>query len=242
MPSSRGTQLLASLRLLYQPVVRIDDGITGSAEVLARFAGDNGEISGPAGLLAAMSDGPSAIGLSVALMRLGLAEHAASGLAALGLPLAFNLTLDALLHPALLAHVLALCAEFSLPAAQLRFELTEEQPVRDLGATGRVIAALHQAGFALALDDITPAMPNLEALMDMPISAVKLDKSLLSGADAFLARIIPHARARGLAVIAEGIETQPQHHAMRAVGATHGQGYYYAKPLSATALAAFLRR
>ncbi|WP_297370836.1 EAL domain-containing protein [Acidocella sp.] len=242
MPSSRGAQLLASLRLLYQPVVRLADGTPSSAEVLARFAGDNGEITGPAGLLAAMSDGPSAIGLSVALMRQGLADHAAAGLAALNLPLAFNLKLDALLHPALLGHVLALCAEFSLPPAQLRLELTEDQPVHDLAATSHIITALHQAGFALALDDITPAMPHLEALMDMPISAVKLDKSLLSGADAFLSRIIPHARARGLAVIAEGIETRAQHEAMRANGATHGQGFYYAKPLSAAALGAFLRR
>jgi EAL domain-containing protein (putative c-di-GMP-specific phosphodiesterase class I) len=233
-------ELLASVRLLYQPIVRLSDGAITSVEVLSRLIGQDGQISGPADLLRAMTDATSAIDLSLALMRQGLAEHAASGLAARNLPLAFNLKLDALLHPALLRHVLDLCAEFSVPPRLLRLELTEDQPVSDLNSARQIISRLHEAGFALLLDDITPGLAHLEHLMDMPISAIKLDKSLLTGNADFLAHIIPRARALGQDVIAEGIETAAQAEQMRASGATHGQGFFYAHPLNATALTAYL--
>ncbi|OYV33153.1 MAG: hypothetical protein B7Z80_24875 [Rhodospirillales bacterium 20-64-7] len=244
MPAEPGDQrLLGSIRVAYQPVLRLRDLRLDYVEVLAREQNEDGEISGPERILAAMHEPGRALELTAAIMASALGEYAAYGFGAAGLGYAFNLPLDALLHPGLIDRIEAMRREAGIAPAALRFELTERHKVRHIAPARLAIAALRRAGYRLALDDITPDMHNLPALMRLPISAIKLDRSVVMACGArqgFIHGIVRRAAARNQEIIAEGIETEALRDAMRALGVTHGQGFLFAHPLSAGRLQALL--
>jgi EAL domain-containing protein (putative c-di-GMP-specific phosphodiesterase class I) len=238
--------LLAAVRICYQPIVRLADLRADYVEVLARIEAEDGSISGPEAILDAMADGELAMRFTTAIIRRALAEYTAHGFAAHQLIMAFNLPLEAMLHPGLVAQIEHLRASASLPHAALRFELTERAPVHNLSAARAVITRLRQAGYGLALDDITPDMPYLDDLLEMPIRAIKLDRSVVisptPAARRFILAMASQAAAIRRDVVAEGIETTTQRDEMRASGATHGQGFLFSRPLAAAQLSAYLQQ
>lgn len=236
--------LLASVRISYQPIVRLADGMLDHVEVLARTAAADGTLQGPESLLSAMTGSARSVLLTETIIKRALAEYGTFGFSAHRLKLAFNLQLEAMLHPGLTQLIDNLRARHGLPSEMVRFELTENQPVHNLDAAHAVIANLRDAGYSLALDDITPDMPYLAALLKMPIRAVKLDRSVVTSlaptARDFIRDMTAQAKARRQAIIAEGIETDTQHETMRASQVTHGQGYLFSRPLTASALKTYL--
>ena len=238
------TALLSAVRISYQPIVRLADGGLDHVEVLARSADDDGTLRGPERLLKAMRSGTGAMRVTEAIITRTLAEYERFGFAAHGLPVAFNLSLDALLHPDLTELIERLRMAAGLRRELIRFELTEDQPVHDLAAAEAVVTRMRLAGYALALDDITPGMPYLAALLDMPFTTIKFDRSVVISpgrmAQDFLRELSAYAARRGQHSIAEGIETAQVDARMRASRMTHAQGYLYARPLPAGALHAYL--
>ncbi len=236
------TAAQAALRLLYQPIIRLADMRPTRVEVLSRMMTAGGVLAGPEALLDAMTDQESSMALTGMVLRRGLAEQAGQ-LDRYGISVIFNMPLDAMLHPRMIGIIKAIRAEG--PANGLvSFELTERHPVRDVAAVGRIIAKLAKAGYGVALDDVTPATPNLRALIALPLRTIKLDTSVVkSGAaadDAFIGEIVAATSARGQEVVAEGIETPETLRRMIALGVTHGQGFLFARPMTAAALPAFL--
>jgi EAL domain-containing protein (putative c-di-GMP-specific phosphodiesterase class I) len=236
--------LLASVRISYQPIVRLADGTLDHVEVLARTAAADGTLHGPESILSAMTSSTRAVILTETIIERTLDEYGEFGFAAHNLKLAFNLKLDAMLHPGLMQLIDNLRARCGLSPDMVRFELTEDQPVHNLAAARAVITDLRDAGYGLALDDITPDMPYLAALLEMPIRAIKLDRSVVTSlspaARNFIRDVAAQASTRQQAVIAEGIETTAQQETMRASQVTHGQGYLFSRPLSASALRSYL--
>ncbi|MDD2703772.1 MAG: EAL domain-containing protein [Acidocella sp.] len=236
--------LLKTVRICYQPIIRLADLQADYVEVLVRAEDAHGIISGPESIVDAMDDGDRAMRFTAAIMRRALAEYGAYGFAAHTLILAFNLPLDAMLHPEPAAQIERLRLEAGLPPERIRFELTERAPVHDLAAARIVIAELRQAGYGLALDDITPDMPHLADLLAMPIRAIKLDRSIVishsPAARSFIHAMTTQANAARQDIVAEGIETQAQHDTMLASGVTHGQGFLFSHPLSAGGLSDYL--
>lgn|GEM_PF-4150680 len=236
--------LLEAVRICYQPIIRLADLRADYVEVLVRAEDEHGTISGPESIVDAMDDSDRAMRFTAAIMRRALAEYGAHGFAAHGLVLAFNLPLEAMLHPELVAQIESLRMESGLSPECIRFELTERAPVHDLTAARIVIAQLRQAGYGLALDDITPDMPYLADLLAMPIRAIKLDRSVVishsPAARSFIHAMTAQANAARQDIVAEGIETQAQHDTMLASGVTHGQGFLFSRPLPAGGLSAYL--
>jgi len=237
--------LTASIRVCYQPILRLADLRTDHVEVLSRSAGADGSLGGPESIVDAMTGAERSMRLTASIIERSLSEYLHHGFARQHLSLAFNLPLDAMLHPDLMSRVEALRAQSRLPAGNIRFELTESHPVRDLAAARSAVTRLRNSGYFLALDDITPFTPNLTALMAMPFRAIKLDRSVVTGAansdGAFIRAMVANATANQQDIIAEGIETSSLRDDMRRRGITHGQGFLFSRPLPAAALQDFLR-
>jgi cyclic di-GMP phosphodiesterase Gmr len=242
---------IESIRMRYQPIVRLADMRPGSVEILARAVAADGQIIGPETIINAMTTSDRAMTLTGLIVQIALAERAEGHFDDLGVAFAFNLPLDAMLHQNLMPVLLKLQKATDITPEFLRFELTETQPVTDLPAIARVLETLRDAGYSVALDDITPFTPNLDTLLTLPFRAVKLDRSIVLGAlsqhtstaqrnRSFIEKITTHAQKTKSAVIAEGIETTPARDLMQALGATHGQGYLFARPLPANALLPWL--
>lgn len=235
--------LLASMRITYQPILRLEDNSTDHVEVLAREAAENGVLLGPEAIVGAMARNGHALPLTLAIMRRAIAEYRAYHFAGLNLSLAFNLPLDAMLHPELGREIAGLCSAAGIEPGKIRFELTETNPVEDFAAAASSITALHSAGHHIALDDITPGTPYLAALMTLPVRAIKFSNTLTACPNAlpFIRAMTARAAIRGLDSIAEGIETPIQLTTMRAAGVTHVQGYLFSHPMPASALGTLLR-
>jgi EAL domain-containing protein (putative c-di-GMP-specific phosphodiesterase class I) len=236
--------MVEAVRVRYQPIIELSGGRVDSAEVLVRRCAGQGILDGPERIVAAMTGPAESLGLTETILDRALAEISEFGLQDGGMAYAINVPLDALLHPGLLRMVDHVREQHDVPAGQIRFELTERHPVTDIAPLLAVTEMLRRAGYGLALDDVTPQMPNLAALLALPLQAVKIDRCLVTShlqtSLDFVRDMAVAGAAAGVAVIAEGIETAAQSEVVRRLGVTHAQGFLYAQPLTAAALKDFL--
>jgi diguanylate cyclase (GGDEF)-like protein len=242
-------------RLVYQPIMRLEDSRVIGVEALVRWHHPTRGIVAPAEFIPAAER----TGLIVPLGRFVLREtcrQAAAWLAEFG-PDALqkagpNVSAQQLHDPDFVADVMAALADSGLPCERLVLEVTESAVLRGQQVT-RTVRELDRNGIRLALDDFGTGESSLSLLRAFPAAIVKLDKSFVEGietddggsaaADARQAvarAVIQLARALGLDTVAEGIENGEQAAVLRELGYTLGQGYYLAEPMSAESMSHLL--
>ena len=129
--------------------------------------------------------------------------------------------------------------EADLPASLLRLEITESTAMGDAASTLVVLRILRVIGVHLALDDFGTGYSSLAHLQQLPVDELKIDRAFIadlatdSRSAAICRAITTLGRALGLAVTAEGIETEAQVTLTRQLGCTHAQGYHFSRPLPA---------
>ena len=135
--------------------------------------------------------------------------------------------------------VLAALAEHGVPARLLQVEITEGSAITDLPRAVGQLRQLRTAGVSIALDDYGTGYSSLALLRDLPLTAVKIDKTFIdvmqaSSQDALLVGgVIDTAHALGLRVTAEGVERAGQLHLLRALGCDSAQGFLISHPMAA---------
>lgn len=129
----------------------------------------------------------------------------------------------------------------------LEIELKESIAADDLRHAQRAMSALRSAGFSIAMDDFGTGHSSLGRLRELPIDVVKIDRSFVSpipddprGAP-LLEAVIGLARAIGVSVVVEGVETAEQFAVVSDAGHCQVQGFRYAPAVPAADLLAMLR-
>ncbi|MGE4371719.1 MAG: EAL domain-containing protein [Xanthobacter sp.] len=126
--------------------------------------------------------------------------------------------------------------EADLPPQRLEIEITESVLFDSRAEAEKKCERLHAMGVRLALDDFGTGYSSLGYLKRFPIAKLKIDHSFVrdlprSVADSEIAdAIISVARALGLEVVAEGIETEEQYRFLSTHGCDLGQGYLFSRP------------
>lgn len=144
-------------------------------------------------------------------------------------------------------HVEALLLQSGISSRQLGLEMTESSLIPNLRAATRVLGKLRKLGVSLLVDDFGTGYSSLDHLHSFPFDALKIDRSFvrrMSEGDQALQivrTIIELARVMGMDVVAEGIETCEQYHLLREMGCRFGQGFLFARPMSALAMTELLR-
>jgi len=154
-----------------------------------------------------------------------------------------NLSQSELRSPNLIPDVQAILADTGTPPNRLVLEITESSAMQDPAATIETLGKLRELGVRLALDDFGTGYSSLSHLNDFPIDMLKIAKPFVDRIDhdsTFVEAILGLARTLDLEVVAEGIETREQAEALRSLGCTLGQGYYYARPAEALHVASRL--
>jgi EAL domain-containing protein (putative c-di-GMP-specific phosphodiesterase class I) len=142
----------------------------------------------------------------------------------------------------------AACIRATLEAAhrvgfahrQIMFEFTENERMIDVPHVQRIISEYRKQGFVTALDDFGAGYAGLNLLASFQPDLIKLDMDLVRGIASSPARqtiiacVTAMARELGIAVLAEGIETEVELAALRAAGIQLFQGYLFAKPAVAS--------
>jgi EAL domain-containing protein (putative c-di-GMP-specific phosphodiesterase class I) len=230
---------------LYQPIVHMENGLPVGLETLARLEDPDHGTLGADHFVPQIEDAGLAWPLTETVARQAFMDWGDGRLRRLGLTLALNVPLDVLLIPATMNWLETHRTKAGLAPDEIVIELTESRPVDDLPALAAVIAALRRTGYGLAIDDVGPAVPDYESLLRLEFSALKLDKNLVQDSGSgpialeLLTRVTRAAAAAGLVVIAEGVENATTWDRVRKLGAHHAQGFFVARPLPASGIAAW---
>ncbi|MGW6273383.1 aminotransferase class I/II-fold pyridoxal phosphate-dependent enzyme [Streptomyces sp. NPDC055060] len=150
--------------------------------------------------------------------------------------------------PGFLGEVRSALETPGLAPGSLQLELTESVLMRRDEQIQAVMGALKDLGVRIAVDDFGTGFSSLRYLREFPVDVLKIDKSFIDdiAADtrqlALVEGIVHLADTMGLQVIAEGIEESAQRDLLTGMGCGFGQGYLFARPLTAEQGERLLRR
>lgn len=159
-----------------------------------------------------------------------------------------NLSPCELLETGYCEKLLAIIRENAIPFSRIQFEITETTATQYTKETFDFIKTLQMAGVGLCLDDFGSGYANLNTVLRLPYSTVKIDRSLLQGicdspqkAD-FYKDLFGIIKKQGFSVVAEGVETEPEAKLLSGWNIDLFQGYYFSKPLPEEELIPLLRK
>jgi EAL domain-containing protein (putative c-di-GMP-specific phosphodiesterase class I) len=163
------------------------------------------------------------------------------------LAVSVNVSTRQVRRPGLIEDVEAALAGSGLAPEHLTLEITESALARRREELTDILEEVTGRGVRLALDDFGTGYSSLSLLQDLPVHALKVDRSFVQSIEAeggrapFVRAIVDLAEALELAVVAEGIEEVGQITALRRLGCRIGQGFYFSKPLAPAAFESFVR-
>ncbi|MBT9331592.1 putative bifunctional diguanylate cyclase/phosphodiesterase [Paracidobacterium acidisoli] len=134
----------------------------------------------------------------------------------------------------------------SLAAGDLRLEVTETSLMSDADTALRTMRDLQNLGVGLHMDDFGVGYSSLHHLHRFPFDTLKIDRSFIGriaeekGGAEIVRTILDLARSLRMKVVAEGIETAHQAEQLRTMGCPFGQGYYFARPMTAATVSEML--
>ena len=137
--------------------------------------------------------------------------------------------------------------ECGIDPARFEMEITEAVLMENLQAACAAIDGLRAEGISVALDNFGNGYSSLHHLRSLHFDRVKIDHTLVSGIDAdsraedYVRAIVGVCTSLRLKVVAEGIETPSALALLEKMGCRYGQGYLFAQPLPAEALAMMLK-
>jgi diguanylate cyclase (GGDEF)-like protein len=231
----------------YQPIVDLRTQRAHGVEALVRWNHPVLGILGPESFIPGAEAGGLIIQLGEQILRQACGQAQAWRDAGCeNLHLAVNLSARQFHGLSLSTQVRAALAESRFPAELLELEITESAAMTDTAHSIDIMRELRRLGSRIALDDFGTGYSSLSYLRRFPVDAVKIDRSFVrnimrDGEDKTIVRaVIGMAHNLGLAVIAEGVETDEQVEFLRREGADRAQGYIFSPPRPAEEIGAYL--
>lgn len=229
--------------ILFQPQVSVTSGAIIGVEALARWRHPTFGELGAMTLFGVAERSDYLVQLSGHIQRKAIAEAAAWPARLEKLRLAVNITAEDIVRPGFAALFLEMLDSNGFDRARVTVEVTESGLIEDLNAAAELLAHLREAGLRIAIDDFGTGYSSLAYLKALPLDYLKIDKKLCeditgSARDSVVVRsVIDMARALGLAVVAEGVESEEQLDLLAREGCNIYQGFLCSKPLDSGALA-----
>jgi EAL domain-containing protein (putative c-di-GMP-specific phosphodiesterase class I) len=165
----------------------------------------------------------------------------------LDLKMSVNLSLRQLQEADLGETVVAALNKHGIEPARLRLEITEPTLMQEPDTAQKALRTFRSLGMEVAIDNFGTGYSSLGLVRGLPVNVVKIDKSLVSYCPSKreCAAIVQAAsgmsRVLGIRVVAEGVETEEQREAVKALGCDAIQGYLAARPVDAAGIAAMTR-
>jgi diguanylate cyclase (GGDEF)-like protein/PAS domain S-box-containing protein len=227
------------LHALYQPVVDATGRKMIGAEALVRWNHPSRGLLGPQTFISVAEER----GLIDAVGEIVLREAAETAGRAKLPWIAVNVSPIQFRGEHFADSVLRILAEMKLDPRRLQLEITESVLLESSDALQATISRLKSAGIAIALDDFGTGYSSMNYLRRYNVDKLKIDRSFVSqlGSNTDMGPIITAmvalGRAMNIRVTAEGVETKTQAKLLAAMGCHELQGFLYAKPMNADAIA-----
>jgi EAL domain-containing protein (putative c-di-GMP-specific phosphodiesterase class I) len=129
---------------------------------------------------------------------------------------------------------------------RIEVEITETTVMSYSQESQEVLEQLHQLGVSIAIDDFGTGYSSLSHLRQLPLSALKIDRSFVkdittdASAATIVKTVIALAKNLGFGVVAEGVEAKSQLAFLKQHGCLYAQGYYFSQPMDAEKMSMFL--
>ncbi|HEV2541472.1 MAG TPA: EAL domain-containing protein [Methylobacterium sp.] len=231
--------------LHYQPIVRARTGATIGFEALLRWRRPDGVATSPADFVPAAEEA----GLMPEIGAWILAEACREAMAwPAHLTVAVNVSATQLRSAQFIDAVERALAESGLPPHRLEIEITETAVLQNRELALSLLRRLRVLGVMIALDDFGTGYSSLSFVHTFPLTRLKIDRSFVRGlghdpqSAAIVRAIIGLSRSLGLAVTAEGVETEDQRRLLAKERGLDMQGYLFGHPEPAAHLDPHLTR
>ncbi len=222
----------------FQPKVTLTSRQLVGVECLARWEHSaHGSVS-PEDFVAVAEHTGQLSRLTETVLREGLRRCRQWADAGRPLNVAVNLSSRTLVDPDFPGRVAELLDEYGVPPQQLTLEISEAGVTSENERPIPSLHRLHELGVRLAVDDFGTGSSSLSHLRRLPVDEVKIDKTFVQGmatdpGDLAIARaIVDLSRLFGLAVVAEGVESELTLTLLEEIGCDIGQGFLFSRPLS----------
>jgi predicted signal transduction protein with EAL and GGDEF domain len=232
------------LRIAYQPIFELSTDRAARVEALLRWTHPQlGEIAAPAIVASAERTGMirdlgrwvlrSACEQLCSWREAGVDVHC----------VCVNVAAAEFIDPAYCDTVAAVCEINGIEPSALCLEITENVLIDDVPGALAAFDALKRVGVQLALDDFGTGYSSLSYLKRFPVDMVKIDQTFVAGVpaepldEAIVSAVVTLAHAIGMTVVAEGVEEPRQQTAITKLGCDMAQGYLFARPVPAEAVA-----
>lgn len=162
------------------------------------------------------------------------------------LNLSLNISVAQLMAKGFVEYVEAVLQQTDFPAEKLTLEITESLFIEDKTRVASVLERLKAQGIDISLDDFGTGYSSLSMLREFSIDELKIDKSFVESilyedqAKQMAQNIIAIGKNYHMSVVAEGVEEEAQAQLLKTFGCDRFQGYFFAKPMSAESLRAYL--
>ena len=228
----------------YQPIVDLASGRIVGVEMLARWRRPDGEERSPDQFIPVAEAGGM-----IHEMTLRLLEQACIDAASWNpqLVIGINVSPIQLRDPWFCESLLKTLTGHGIATGRISIEVTEDAQLLNEAVVLSTIRSFRNLGMRISLDDFGTGYSSLNHLRLLPIDTIKIDRSFVEGVPDnqigvdLIKAIVGLARTLDKTVVVEGIEDAAAAELIREVGCGFGQGYYFARPMSAAALTLMLK-
>ncbi|WP_181708272.1 putative bifunctional diguanylate cyclase/phosphodiesterase [Chthonobacter rhizosphaerae] len=238
----RAGLLSGAIEPYYQPLLDLRSGHIRGFEILARW---NDETRG--------SVSPELF--IPVIEQLGLADELATRLLSRAcqdtrdwdVDLSLNISPLQLQDPFLPTRILAVLTREAFPPSRLEIEVTETALMGDVDRARHVLSEFRGLGISVALDDFGTGYSSLNHLRELKFDRLKIDRSFIMTmaenpeSEKIVDAVLGLAESLGIAVVAEGIESEGARAKLADRGCEFGQGYLFSRPVPANEARALVR-
>ncbi|MEA2635742.1 MAG: hypothetical protein QOH92_2509 [Chloroflexota bacterium] len=234
------------LVLHYQPKIGLQSRKVMGAEALVRWRHPKRGLLSPETFLPLAERSGLMKALTAEVLQMALRQCRTWQGAGIELTMAVNVAASDLLDLQFPEEVESQLTHRGLAASALELEITESTILADPARAQAVLTRLHAMGVRVAVDDFGTGYSSLMYLKELPVDAVKIDRSFVrdmatkSDDEIIVRAIIDLARNLNLQVVAEGVENEATWNRLSALGCDLAQGYYLSPPLAEKELVLWL--
>jgi len=232
------------LQLHYQARVELPSGRLASMEALLRWQHPELGMVPPAKFIPLAESSGLIVRIGEQVMERACAQQAAWREQGLPLvPISVNVSPRQFAYGSIHSQLALQLARYRIPPHLIEVEITESAMVADQPEVQAELAAIRSLGVRVYVDDFGTGYSSLSQLQKLRLDGLKVDKAFTSELErstegrVFFQAIISMARALGMSVVAEGVETPRQMALLKELGCNEAQGYHIGRPVPAPEMA-----